>query len=558
MRSVRARASLLVGLPLFLVADARLHQRYSALSHGSASQAKATEASDLCQPPTALPCDKQQLVGRQKVEFHHAFNSTPLALHSTPESGYVPVTDRDYLFFLFFSPHKAAPADAPLLVWSNGGPGCSSMEGATTGLSPIMLFNAKPGAHGGFSRVMTSNHWGWHRHAALLFVDQPRYVGFSTGTGPYVTTSREAGLDMVVFLRRWRRLFPEHAHRSLIFASESYGGHYVPAWVDATLNANAAPDVAHEDVLPLRAIYLGNALVNRSVQQSHNSWNTFCHAEGIISPSVTSESIDKTDVVAHLGYEPNMYDFRLESQDGCGAYGYDYSRWASTLYSEPFRRALHVCGKAGADSFAGCTGGCHVCIGNPPLLPFDEQDEFEYSAALSRALQAGLRLTFVYGKNDLAVPYVGGHRMVMETLEWGGASAFRAAPLEPLLAEGTIEIGQVQRHGLLTYMQIEDSGHMVFADQPAAGILALQTLLPDMDHLTQRAVPPLLVIGALMLFAALVAVVALGSGERIYRHIQAIADKRFGIARGADESRSAPSADESEQSADDHYVALHK
>jgi hypothetical protein len=105
-------------------------------------------------------------------------------------------------------------------------------------------------------------------------------------------------------------------------------------------------------------------------------------------------------------------------------------------------------------------------------------------------------------------------------------------------------------------MQIEDSGHMVFADQPAAGILALQTLLPDMDHLTQRAVPPLLVIGALMLFAALVAVVALGSGERIYRHIQAIADKRIGIARGADES--APSADESEQSADDHYVALHK
>ena len=152
----------------------------------------------------------------------------------------------------------------------------------------------------------------------------------------------------------------------LIFASESYGGHYVPAWVDATLNSNAAPDVAHEDVLPLRAIYLGNALVNRSVQQSHHSWSTFCHAEGIISPSVTSESIDKTDVVAHLGYEPNMYDFRLESQDGCGAYGYDYSRWASTLYSEPFRRALHVCGKAGADSFAGCTGGCHVCIGNPP------------------------------------------------------------------------------------------------------------------------------------------------------------------------------------------------
>ena len=309
---------------------------------------------------------------------------------------------------------------------------------------------------------------------------QPRYVGFSTGTGEFVTSSREAGRDMVTFLRGWLGLFPEHSHRSLIFASESYGGHYVPAWVAATLDANAEARTPAER-LPLVGLFLGNALVNNSVQESPASWRDFCLAEGIVPPHARPQTDDDAlaDVEEYLGYAPNMYDYRLESQEGCGAFGYDYKHWAHTLHSTPYREALNVCGDAGSESFGGCAGGCHPCIGG--ALPFDHHDTFGYSDALSRALREGIKLTLVFGKNDMAVPYVGGSRMAMETLVWEGAASFRAAPLVPLYAEGTIEIGQMRTHGPLTYMQIEDSGHMVPADNPVAGMIALKSLLRGDD-----------------------------------------------------------------------------
>lgn len=66
--------------------------------------------------------------------------------------------------------------------------------------------------------------------------------------------------------------------------------------------------------------------------------------------------------------------------------------------------------------------------------------------------------------------------MINETLKWEGAAAWRKAPLEPIYFDGTIEIGQMRRHGNLTYMQVEDAGHMVPTDQPAVGVLALKTL----------------------------------------------------------------------------------
>jgi len=50
------------------------------------------------------------------------------------------------------------------------------------------------------------------------------------------------------------------------------------------------------------------------------------------------------------------------------------------------RKALNVCGSAGDAAFGGCAGGC-VDLPNG-------QDTFDYSGALSRALQLGIRLTF--------------------------------------------------------------------------------------------------------------------------------------------------------------------
>ena len=56
-------------------------------------------------------------------------------------SGYVPPNGpgpaNGYLFYWFFEADTSADT-APLILWTNGGPGCSSMEGATTEISPAV------------------------------------------------------------------------------------------------------------------------------------------------------------------------------------------------------------------------------------------------------------------------------------------------------------------------------------------------------------------------------------------------------------------------------------
>jgi carboxypeptidase C (cathepsin A) len=51
------------------------------------------------------------------------------------------VTDGDWLFYRFFEQTNAtASGKGPLMLWSNGGPGCSAMEATTE--------NGPPGQEG--------------------------------------------------------------------------------------------------------------------------------------------------------------------------------------------------------------------------------------------------------------------------------------------------------------------------------------------------------------------------------------------------------------------------
>ena len=68
-----------------------------------------------------------KLIGRANVNFDMY-------------SGYVNVTSvPDYLFYWFFGTKDLNP-EAPLIIWTNGGPGCTAMEGATTETGPLWFF----------------------------------------------------------------------------------------------------------------------------------------------------------------------------------------------------------------------------------------------------------------------------------------------------------------------------------------------------------------------------------------------------------------------------------
>jgi len=117
------------------------------------------------------------------------------------------------------------PDTSPLVVWYQGGPGCSGLIGLFTENGP---FTVSQDANG--FQVLYSN-MGWTRFANVLFLEQPAFVGFSySNTSSDINTGDDkAAADNYQFLQTFiSQEWPEYNGRDLWFTGESYGGVYVP------------------------------------------------------------------------------------------------------------------------------------------------------------------------------------------------------------------------------------------------------------------------------------------------------------------------------------------
>ena len=80
---------------------------------------------------------------------------------------------------------------APLVVWLNGGPGCSSLLGMLQELGPYLIGNEyKPGYN------LTKNEYSWNNNSNVLFLESPAIVGYSSDKDPkYKYTDEETADD---------------------------------------------------------------------------------------------------------------------------------------------------------------------------------------------------------------------------------------------------------------------------------------------------------------------------------------------------------------------------
>lgn len=110
------------------------------------------------------------------------------------------------------------PAADPLVLWLNGGPGCSSYMGFWLEQGPFTM-------HG--DGTLTENPYRWNTNANMLFLESPPGVGFSYVQGappPYlvndtVTAAMNLGALAAFFIR-----FPHFNSSALWLSGESYAG----------------------------------------------------------------------------------------------------------------------------------------------------------------------------------------------------------------------------------------------------------------------------------------------------------------------------------------------
>ncbi|CAL0330222.1 unnamed protein product [Lupinus luteus] len=158
--------------------------------------------------------------------------STPSISHF---SGYINVNkDHGRFLFYWFFQAQSQPSNKPLLLWLNGGPGCSSIGyGAVVEIGPLLINKDGDGLH--------FNTFSWNQEANLLFVESPVGVGFSyTNTSSDLTILEDGFVaeDTYNFLVNWLERFPQFKSREFYIAGESYAGHYIPQLAELIFDRN--------------------------------------------------------------------------------------------------------------------------------------------------------------------------------------------------------------------------------------------------------------------------------------------------------------------------------
>ncbi|XP_057725876.1 serine carboxypeptidase-like 31 [Arachis stenosperma] len=178
------------------------------------------------------------LPGQPSVDFEHY-------------AGYVTVNETNgrALFYWFFEA-ITNPDDKPLVLWLNGGPGCSSVGyGATQEIGPFLVDSDGKG--------LKFNNLSWNQEANMLFLESPVGVGFSYSntTSDYQQLGDQmTANDAYTFLHNWFLKFPSYRTRTFYIAGESYAGKYVPELAELIQDRNKDPSLH----INLKGIMLGN------------------------------------------------------------------------------------------------------------------------------------------------------------------------------------------------------------------------------------------------------------------------------------------------------------
>ena len=145
-----------------------------------------------------------------------------------------------------------SPSSAPLVFWTNGGPGCSGLLGFLTEQGPF-----RPTEDG----LLEFNKWTWNQKANMVFIEQPVGVGFSysDNSSDYRIGDDQTALDNVQVILQFISKFPEYSKTPIYLTAESYGGHYIPTWADAILDYNYANP---KNLINLAGFAVGNPYVD--------------------------------------------------------------------------------------------------------------------------------------------------------------------------------------------------------------------------------------------------------------------------------------------------------
>lgn len=195
-------------------------------------------------------------------------DATPCDPDVKSYTGYLDVGQDKHFWFAFFESRARKTAQdkskEPIVMWLNGGPGCSSSTGwLMEGVGPCTI--DKNGTSTKY------NEHSWTNKASVFFLDQPVNVGFSYSESGDVNNTPDGADDVYAFLSLFFAKFTEYSDSPFSIAAESYGGRYAPLIASKIHQENknlqfSSVDQKGKKPINLETIMIGNGLTDPKTQ----------------------------------------------------------------------------------------------------------------------------------------------------------------------------------------------------------------------------------------------------------------------------------------------------
>ncbi|XP_039686555.1 serine carboxypeptidase II-2 isoform X2 [Medicago truncatula] len=369
-------------------------------------------------------------------------------------SGYITVNEDAgrNLFYWFIQADHVDPTSKPLLLWLNGGPGCSSIAyGEAEEIGPFHI-----------------NSDGKNLHF-----------------NPYYWNQAE---DNLIFLLKWFERFPQYKKTDFFISGESYAGHYIPQLSQVIVKYNSA---TKQDSINFKGFLVGNAVTDdfhdqlgifeflwtngMISDQTFKLLNLLCDFQSFEHPSKSCErileiadkemgNIDPFSIFTPPCHENDNQPDRRKHSFGRlrGVYDPCTENHSNIYFNRPeVQRALHVNPDHKPDKWQTCSDVVGTNWKDSPRSVLNIYREL---------IPTGLRIWIFSGNTDAIIP-VTSTRYSINALKLPTVSPWRA-----WYDDGEVG-GWTQEYAGLTFVNVRGAGHEVPLHRPKLALTLIKAFL---------------------------------------------------------------------------------
>ncbi|GAA0159021.1 serine protease [Lithospermum erythrorhizon] len=385
-------------------------------------------------------------------------------------SGYVSInkTTGSAMFYSFYEAQEANKSslyDTPLLIWFQGGPGCSSQLGNFFELGPWRV-STSSGSNKTEQVELEPNPGPWNRLFGIIFLDNPIGTGFSIASSrsEIPTNQNDLAKHLWIAFQELLSVDPSFKTRPIYLTGESYAGKYIPAFGYYALRKNS--QLPKSKQLNIQGVAIGNGLTDPVTQIASDALTAYyiglinkkqktklqnLELEAVLLAKnrkwrqATDARNNVLDTLQNMTGLPTLYDYTRVT-------GYETPLVDKLLNNVEVKRALNA---NESIQFARCSDVVADVL---------SEDVMKSAKYMVEFLVKNTRVLLYQGANDLRDGVVSTNAWV-KTMRWEGIGEFLDAEREVWRVNNLLA-GYVQKWGNLSNVVVLNAGHLVPHTQP--------------------------------------------------------------------------------------------